>query len=78
MLGAQALKGYVFVSSGACRLAMPKDDRATLGLVQPLLLLQLEVGVVSSGEDVNELAHQRTMGSLEGEVWRPCPYALTC
>ncbi|GIL53022.1 hypothetical protein Vafri_8735, partial [Volvox africanus] len=41
----KALKGYVFVSSGACRMVLPKDDRSTLGLVQPHLLLQLEVGV---------------------------------
>ncbi|GIM07055.1 hypothetical protein Vretimale_11292 [Volvox reticuliferus] len=41
----KALKGYVFVSTGACRMALPKDDRSTLGLMQPHLLLQLEVGV---------------------------------
>ncbi|KXZ42223.1 hypothetical protein GPECTOR_179g246 [Gonium pectorale] len=41
----KALKGYVFVASGGCRLALPRDERAALGLTQPHLLLQLEVGV---------------------------------
>ncbi|PNH10430.1 hypothetical protein TSOC_002824 [Tetrabaena socialis] len=41
----KTLKGYVFVCSGGCRMVLPRDDRAVLGLVQPHLLLQLEISM---------------------------------
>ncbi|GFR48952.1 hypothetical protein Agub_g10966 [Astrephomene gubernaculifera] len=41
----KAVKGNVFASSGVCRLALPRDERGSLGLTQPHLLLQLAIGV---------------------------------
>ncbi len=44
----QALKGYVFACGAGCKMALPRDDRSSLGLSQPNLLLQLEIGLVGA------------------------------
>eukprot|EP00198_Chlamydomonas_reinhardtii_P002011 XP_001691347.1 predicted protein [Chlamydomonas reinhardtii] len=41
----KALKGYVFACGAGCKMALPRDDRSSLGLSQPHLLLQLEIGL---------------------------------
>ncbi|KAG2436077.1 hypothetical protein HYH02_011588 [Chlamydomonas schloesseri] len=41
----KALKGYVFACGAGCKMALPRDDRSSLGLSQPNLLLQLEIGL---------------------------------
>lgn len=44
----QALKGYVFALAGGCKMQLPRDERSTLGLTQPYLVLQLELSAVRS------------------------------
>lgn len=54
----QLLKGYVYEISTGVKLQVPKDDRSSLGLVQPYLLIQLELSMV--GHAVTLVSVQRT------------------
>lgn len=41
------LKGFVYVSGPGCKMQLPKDERSSLGLTQPYLVLQVQVAPVS-------------------------------
>lgn len=44
------LKSYIYISSGGgCKLQIPKDDKSSLGLVQPFLVLQVSLSQVGMG-----------------------------
>lgn len=41
------LKGFVYVSGQGCKMQLPKDERSSLGLTQPYLVLQVQIVPVS-------------------------------
>ncbi len=54
----------MFVCSAGCKLALPRDERSALGLTQPHLLLQLQIGTVGRGR-------VGVGGSKGGLAWVP-------
>ncbi len=59
------VKGYIFASSGGTKLQIPKDDKATLGLVQPYLAFQVSLPLVCvwhGGEDATPMRAQLNPG----------------